>query len=81
MIQLKPSHYTVAHAIKQRIWIYDTGASTHVCNDLALSENIDDVNYNLNGVTGADKVTMVGTVHIPVVRTFAIMFRIWFGVA
>jgi hypothetical protein len=30
-VQLKPSHYTVAREIKnQRIWIYDTGASTHV---------------------------------------------------
>ncbi|KAN0085047.1 hypothetical protein V8E54_001514 [Elaphomyces granulatus] len=68
-VQLKPSHYTVARTVKnQRIWIYDTGASTHVCNDLSLFENIHDVNYNLNGITGTDKITKVGTVHIPVVQ-------------
>ena len=68
-IQLKPSHYTAAHATNtDRVWIYDTGASTHVCNDLSLFEDIGEVSYKLNGVTGADKVTKVGTVHIPVVQ-------------
>ena len=51
-IQLRNSHYTAAHAIEtQQFWIYYTGASTHVCNDLSLFEDIHDVNYYLNGIT------------------------------
>jgi hypothetical protein len=67
-INLTPKHYSIAASCNHQpdpIWIYDTGAGTHVSNDAKMFIEMHDIELKLNGVTGTDRITKMGVVEVP----------------